>query len=435
MAGCVEDETPTDIDDENDDSNGQDENGQEEDGGVTEDDDANGEERSEEDEDEDDEADAETGEGDLSVWHDFNSTTETSFTHWTDEFEAETGLDIAVTEVADLEDRIETGVPSGEAPEMWPWLHDWVDNHWDRGFLADVSGDLTIDLDAEFTDAAVEAVQPSGTDAVVGLPYAGETMTLFYNPELIDEPPETYDEMLTIAQEFHNPQYGEYGITHPVDVYFISWALQAFGSRIFEVNDAGEPQLGLEEDSMHEGMALFRELYNYMPRDLFYDPQISAFANGDAPLHFNGPWAVRDFNDRDTEFAVAELPAIEGGSATPFAGIDVWYFSSMINEDDDRKEASIEFGEWFTTTDEIVEHHAEEYGHVPVTTSVNENELPDDVRGFYHAMEQGVPMPADPRMNQVWQPLEDAISNILIDDADIADEFGAAAASIRAAWE
>ena len=64
---------------------------------------------------------------------------------------------------------------------------------------------------------------------------------------------------------------------------------------------------------------------------------------------------------------------------------------------------------------------------------VNDDQLPDDVRGFYHALEQGVPMPADPRMNQVRGPLEYAIINILTNDAAITDEFGEAAASIRSA--
>jgi len=373
--------------------------------------------------------------GDAEIWHELSGGEESSFTDWVSTFEDETELEIAVSEVGDLEDRVETAVASDEGPEMWPWAHDWVGNHWDRGFLADVSDDLTIDVDAEYSDAAVEAVNPPGTDAIVGLPGAGETMTVFYNPELLDEPPESYEDMVDIAEEYHDPQQGEYGFTQDVNVYTISWALQAFGSRIFEIDDDGNPHLGLEDEEMHDGMELFQELYEYMPRDLEYDAQISPFVNGNAPLHFNGPWAVADFNDQEANFEVAELPEIDGGEASPYTGIDVWYFSSMVEEDEDRKEAIIEFAEWFTTTDEIIEYYAEEHAYIPVVAEVDGDELPDDVLAFQRAFDQGVPMPVDARMNQVWEPFEDAITAVLTDDGDIAEEFSSAADSIRDSWD
>ena len=374
-------------------------------------------------------------EGDMAIWHELGEGELEVFNDMVEEFEDETDHDVAVSEVADLEDRVETAVAAGEGPEMWSWAHDWVGNHWDRGFLADASDDLTITLEDEFTPAAVEAVQPPGTDAVVGLPAAGETISMFYNPDLIDEPPETLEEVLDIAEEFHDPQAGEYGFSQDVNVYTFSWALQAFGSRIFEVDEDGEAHLGLEDDEMHEGMEIVRDLYEYMPRDLEYDAQVSPFTGGDVPIHMNGPWAVSDFNDEDATFEVAELPAIDGGEAAPYTGIDVWYFSDMINEDEDRKDVTIEFGEYYTTNEEFQQRWADEQFYIPVIQDIDEDGLPDEVAAFQSAFAQGVAMPVDARMNQVWEPFEDAISAVLTDDGDIAEEFASAADSIRDSWD
>jgi len=373
--------------------------------------------------------------GDMTIWYDLGEGEEESLDQWIGTFEDDTDQEIASEAVGELQDRIETAVASGDGPEMWNWAHDWAGDHYDRGFLTDVSDDLNIDVNEMYSDPAVEGIQPPGTDAVVALPGAGETMTLFYNPDLIDEPPETYSEMLSIAEEYHNPANGEYGFTQDVNVYTFSYALQAFGSRVLEVDENDEAILGLEEDGMIQGMELVRDLYQYMPNDLDYDAQISPFVNGNAPLHFNGPWAVGDFNNQDATFEVAELPAVEGGEFTPFNGIDMWYFSDMVSENEDRKATTIEFAEWFTTTEEIVQHYAEEHSYIPVLESIDQDALPDQVATFKTAFDQGVPMPNDSRMNQVWGPLEDAMTEVLTADADIATEFSDAAESIRDSWD
>lgn len=372
--------------------------------------------------------------GDMSMWYDLSEGEEESLDQWVGTFEDDTDQEISTEAQGSLQDRIETAVASGDGPEMWPWAHDWVGSHWDRGFLTDVSDDLSINVDETFSAPAVEAIRPPGEDAIVGLPGSGETMTMFYNPDLIDEAPETYSEMISIAEEFHNPQNGQYGFTQDINVYTFSYALQAFGSRVLEVDENGEANLGLEEDGMIQGMELARELYQYMPADTTYESQIPPFVNGNAPLHFNGPWAVGDFNNQGASFEIAELPSVEGGEFTPFNGIDVWYFSSMVGENEDRRDTTIEFAEWFTTNEEIVKHYAEEHSYIPVLDSIDQDSLPAQVATFKSAFDQGIPMPIDSRMNQVWGPLEDAMTEVLTADGDIETEFSEAATAIRDSW-
>lgn len=380
--------------------------------------------------------DDEESSGDMTIWHELGESEEDSLENWVEEFGEETDLVVDLEEVGDLEDRVETAVASGEGPEMWPWAHDWVGNHWDRGFLYDATDDLSIDIDEEYSPAAAEAVRSPDGEAIVGLPGAGETMSLFYNPELVDGEPETFDDVVSIAEDYHNPQNGEYGFSQDVNAYTCSWALQAFGGYYFDVDDDGNAMLGLEDSELHEGMELFRDnLFEYMPQDLDYDAQVDTFVNGNSPLHFNGPWAVGDFDDQDASYEIAPLPELDGGEFSPYTGIDVWYFSDMLSEDEDRRDATIEFAEWYTTSTEIQEYYAENHSYIPVHSSVDPDNLPDTVAPFQQAFEQGVPMPVDARMNQVWEPLEDAITEVLTADADIADAFSSAADSIRDSWD
>ncbi len=54
----------------------------------------------------------------------------------------------------------------------------------------------------QFTDAAASAVQFD--DAVVGLPHSAETVTLIYNTDIVDEAPETIDDMVSAMESYHD---------------------------------------------------------------------------------------------------------------------------------------------------------------------------------------------------------------------------------------
>lgn len=343
-------------------------------------------------------------------------------------FNDETDYLLDGSDIAELEDRLVSAIPAGEGPEIFMWAHDWVGDFADSQFIVDQGEDLDVDLD-QFTDAGRNAIQYQG--GVYGLPVSAETVALIYNEEMVDEPPETIDEMQEIMEEYHDPANNQYGLSYPMDPYFYSAYAHAFGGYYFD--DADE-SLGLTMDETIRGFeVVLEELDPYSPNDPEYDPQAAAFVEGNAPLAINGPWFLGDV---EFEASVAALPAPDGGEPAPYSGVSMIYFADAITDEADRGDAARTFAEWYTTNTDVLTRLAEDQGYIPVHEDLaGSDDLPDTVQGFSESAATGVPMPTNAKMNQVWGPLEDAFMNAYTGDQSLEDAMVDAEDRIRDNWD
>lgn len=374
--------------------------------------------------------------GDASIWHELPDPLAAALETSVDAYEAETEAHISVQDFSALESQLATATDGGTPPELYTWTHDRVGNHHDREFLFDATEFLELDVDETFTDLAAQAVRTPDGEETIGLPRSAEVPTLLYNRDHLDSPPETLDELVSEAEEFHDPGDDQYGFTCPGRAYFLSGFLLAFGGFVSRLDEEGNPELGIEDDAFHEGMELYRdELSEFQPSGLDYDTQTDAFARGDALFHVNGPWAINGLRDAEVDLGVTSVPEIDGGELSPYAGVSLWYFTTGMtdDEDDPRRDTAIDFAEWYCTNDEIAERMATEHARVPVVPDVDPETLPDDVAAFYETFTQATLQPAHREMDAVWGPLDDAIVDILGGD-EIADRFEAAAVEIREEW-
>lgn len=349
-----------------------------------------------------------------------------------EEFNGDSHHTVEGSDISDLKQKTTSAIPAGEGPQLFDWAHDWVGDYHQRGFVVDRGDQLDVNLDA-FTDAAAEAVQFDGN--VVGLPYGAETVTLVYNKELVDGPPETVEEMQSTMEEHHDPENNAYGLSYPFDPYFVSAWAQAFGGYYFDPEK--EPMLGLTRSETIEGFEYaLDELKPYMPNDPSYEAQAAPFAEGNAAFAINGPWYLATLNEKGVDYGVAELPTPGDGEARPLTGIQMWYFAKGMESDDADAAAAQSFVEWYATNEEMLVEAAEEQGSIPVLDELSGSDaLPDDVRAFSETVAQGVPMPTDPKMGKVWQPLTDALTNVFNGDAGVEEAMENAEGTIRENWE
>ena len=344
----------------------------------------------------------------------------------------ESGLEITQEEPGgDLDDQLETAIPSGDGPHSWIWAHDWVGRFAVREepeFLYDATDDVDVSLD-QYTGAARDAVQFD--DAVHGLPFASETVTLYYNEDMVDEPPATMDEMVDIMEEFHDPANGEYGLSYPAtDPYFASGFLQVFGGNLYD-EDALE--VTVDSDECKQGLEALETLFDYIPGDPGYESQIVVFADELAPFAINGPWELGNLGDEVENIGVTELPTVDGHHPRSFSGIQMLYFSSMLADaEEDTLEAITGFAEWYTTNEDIILNNAERHGFIPVLeAAVTDTELTDEVEAFAQQVDHGVPMPTHPDMDSVWEPVEEALTRVFNGDQDGDEALDQAADEIR----
>ena len=336
------------------------------------------------------------------------------------------------SDVADLEKKTTSAIPAGNGPHLFEWAHDWVGDYHQRGFLSDQSENVGVNLEDTFTSAAAGAPQFDG--ALVGLPHAAETVALVYNKELVDEPPETLSEMQSIMDEHHDPSNGTYGLSYPINPYFISGFAQAYGGYYY---DEESDSLGLTKSETLKGFrVVLDELLPYQPKDTAYGPQAAAFADGNAPFAINGPWFLNSVTKKGIDAGVAPIPKPEGGSPSPYTGISLWYFTKKMDDADDANaNAARAFAEWYVTNEDIALRRAKEAGDIPVLKSLQgSDELPDSVQGFSKAVAQGVPMPTHPHMNKVWSPVATAIGKAMSGEASLEDAMADAESKIESEW-
>lgn len=379
--------------------------------------------------DDDDEAGGQP-DPDTVMWTDFTDAEEEDVDGFLEDFEEETEHIIERQDVADLDEQLETAIPGGEGPGMWVWAHDWVGRfavREDPEFLYDASDDLDVDLNV-YSGAAAEAVQFDG--GTFGLPFGSETVALFYNKNMVDEPPETLDEMVAIMEDHHDPANGEYGLSFPAsDPYFASGFIQVFGGDMYD-EDANE--VGLDSTECIQGLEVLADtLFNYIPQDPGYEAQLPVFAEEVAPFAINGPWELGNFADEVDDFGVAPLPTVDGNHPRSFSGIQMWYFSSELAGDEAAIEATVDWAEWYTTNEEVTLANAENHGLIPVHTEhAEEIDVSDNVLAFAEQVDHGVPIPTHPDMDSVWEPATDALELVFNGDEtpqaaleDAADEI------------
>lgn len=347
-------------------------------------------------------------------------------------FTEKTGHAIHATRTDDLGANLARAIPANNSPELFGWAHNWVGDFSRRGLLHDISYDVDPELEASFVEPAMEAVRYG--DGVFGIPYGAETVALLYNEALVDTPPETIDELVGAMERYHDPDAERYGLSYPISAYSLSPWAHAFGGYYF---DDATGELGLTNEETLRGIELATEtLQPYRPPDRTADAQMEAFSAGNAPFAIDGSWAVDSFTD-DVDVGVAPLPAPEGGEPRPYVGILLWYFSRAIKATSERRrEAARSFARWYAGNEELAFERAESRFSIPVQEAVVDHpKLSEGVRTFARSVEDGLLIPPNPRMNQVWRPVDEALSRYLAGEEGLEPAFERAETEIREGWE
>lgn len=352
--------------------------------------------------------------------------------HAIEAFNSQSEHTIEGADISDLQKKTTSAIPAGQGAQTFEWAHDWVGDYFQRGFIVDQSNKLDVNLDT-FTSAAAEAVQFEGN--VVGLPHAAETVTLIYNADVVEKPPRTVADMVSVMKEYHDPSNNRYGLSYPFDPYFTSAWLQAYGGYYFDPNK--DPMLGVDRKQTIRGLEFALDtLRPYMPNDPAYEPQAAAFASGNAAFAINGPWYLSTLNKKGINYEVTTLPKPQDGKPEPYTGITIWYFTKSMETENPTTKAARSFIEWYVTNEDHTLKLAKNQGTIPVLSSlIGSDELPKEVKPFSETVNQGTPMPTHPKMNKVWPAMETALIKAFNGQASAKAALDQAAKTIKSNWK
>lgn len=349
------------------------------------------------------------------------------------EFEKATGVKLVLVEKAfnQIRDDFKVAGPAGQGPDLMIGAHDWLGELVKSGLVAEVNlGDKA----SNFEQAAVDAFKVGGK--LYGMPYAMENVAFVYNPELVKEPPKTWDDVKKISKELVDGGM-KYGfVIQENDPYHFYPIQTAFGGYVFGQNADGSwnPQdVGIDSTGTISAFTWLDDMYKskLLTPGAALDGNLvtAAFANKDAAMAIMGPWTLNQLKDSGVPYAIAPIPAGSAGPGKPFLGVQGFMASSFSKQ----PLLAQTFLQQFVATDDTMQALYKEGGRPTAWKPVNEKIEDKDLKAFGEVGAEGIAMPNIPEMSAVWSSWGNAMALIGQQAQDPASAMKAAAEQIRKA--
>ncbi len=339
-------------------------------------------------------------------------------------------LEIAQLGFGDIRDRMTIAAPAGEGPDLFIGAHDWLGELVINGVVQPMDRSV---FEGQFLEVALDACTYNGE--LYCMPYAIENVALIYNPELVPEPPQTWDEVREISAELEEAGEVEYGyIIQQNDPYHFFPIMTAFGGYVFGRDETGynAEDVGIDSEGSIAAAQWLDQMVQdgHTPQGLDFDTMHATFEAGDAAMMITGPWALPRLDESGIPYEVATIPA-GTEEAKPFLGVQGFF----INAFSEQQLLAEVFLTEFVATEEVMQQLFEAGGRPVALLSVFEAIDDPRIAAFAAAGETGLPMPAIPAMSAVWTAWGNAEQLVVTQEEEPEPAFTNAAEQIRTAIE
>ncbi len=286
----------------------------------------------------------------------------------------------------DIYNKYRTDVASGAGPDMFIAPNDSLGDDARNGLIADIT-DLAAGKLGDYTPLSVDGMTVDGK--LYGIPESLKAVVFWYNKDMIQTPPATTDELKALMEGGTEVSIS-YGCYHHFGFF------SAFGGKIFDENWKVIADQGT---GVTDAMTYLNDLYQISKKNSWPKNDsdgLAPFTEGKAAAITNGNWAMGDYKAAlGDKLGVAPLPAGPVGPATPFLGVDGFYF----NPNSQNKEAALEVA-LYLTGKMAQETMMNEAGHVPANTTV---EVTDPlIQSLLDAFANGYVRPQVPQLGLYW---------------------------------
>jgi maltose/maltodextrin transport system substrate-binding protein/arabinogalactan oligomer/maltooligosaccharide transport system substrate-binding protein len=367
-----------------------------------------------------------SAEGTLVVW--VNAEREAVVKAAGEKFKAQYGISVVTQTMGfgDVRNNFNISAPAGEGPDIILGAHDWIGQLYNNGLLEAVDLGATAE---KFDPAALGAFTYDGK--LVGVPYQVEAIALYYNKDLVPEPPKTMAEAIEISMKLKAEGKVDQGIAIPTDPYHTYPLFTSYGGFVFgrDANGNYDPnQVGLDSEGMLKGA---KELDRLVKEGIFsasvgYGEAADLFKKGRLAMWVTGPWELGNIRAAGINYGVAAIPAFDGPSR-PFLGVQGFMVSKYAKNLDLAKAFVTEF----VATEEIMQALYDAAPAVSAFLPVREANPDNDLNGFAASIAVGEAMPAIPQMSAFWNTMGNAITLIYQQKEDPEKALKDAAAAAR----
>ncbi|TRZ50225.1 extracellular solute-binding protein [bacterium] len=325
-----------------------------------------------------------------------------------DAFLADYNVELVVEDlgvVQDIRSQAIIAIPAGEGPDIYLGVHDWLGALIDSGLAAPIDiGDKA----AEFVPSTLEAF--TYTDGnLYGLPYASENLGFFYNTDLVQTVPTTWDEVLEVARTLKADGKIDYATAISSGPLYNALPIQtAFGGYVFgkDANGAWNPQdVGIDSAGEIAAVAWMRAAIEegLMPETFDYETAHSLFETGKIPFLMAGPWALDRIRASGVPYAVAtSFP----GGGVPFSGVQGFF----VNPYSQNVLLAQAFLTEYIATEGVMQQLADTGNRPSAFKSVLDQTTDPDLKAMGQAGLNAIPMPNIPEMGSVWSAADNGIT-------------------------
>ena len=335
-------------------------------------------------------------------------------------FEEEYGVEVEVSEREMFEtlEALPLDGPAGLSPDVTIAPYDRIGGLGQQGHLHTV----TLPDNDQYDET--DKQQVTIDDEIYGSPYVIEALIMYYNTDLLDEAPETFEELEALSEDDQYAYESESGkntafLANWVDFYSSYGLLSGFGGYVFGEDGTDTSDIGLNSEGAIEGIEYAEDWYSKWPEGMldatsagdFVD---DTFINGDAAAIIGGPWTAASYDAEGLNYSAAPIPTLPNGNEyEPFGGGKGWIISNYT-ENAENAQLWLDF---ITSEDNMLALH-EFNNEVPANQQARQSIIDADENPLAIAVVEqynnAVPMPNIPEMAEVWEGAEtmmfDAVS-------------------------
>ncbi len=301
----------------------------------------------------------------------------------------------------------EEAVRAGEGPDLLAGRSHWIGRLAEGKVIAPLDDLLDEETRTRFAPFVWEGVRDDG--AVYALPYACETVALYYNRDFVSEPPTTTTALLALAANWQGEEQA--GLAFPMSFYNTVGYLYAFGGRLLDE----EGHAALDSVEARAWLAWLQEVRTapgVIATD-HYGQADSLFQQGAVGMVINGSWALPDYVRAlgVERLGVARLPMLDQTLAwpTPFVGYRVLLVNPARLPLHPAETLDLLH---FLTGPAPQQALAGQEWMLPTSAELDlsANAL---LAAFFRQVEAGRPRPVTPQMDLIWDPTENLLDNVL----------------------
>lgn len=306
--------------------------------------------------------------------------------------------------------------PKGEGPDVVVLASDMVGVAKDKNLISQIHF-MQVE-NSQYLPNSIASVTFDGE--LYSVPKTIETLILFYNKDLLKEPPSTLEEYVDLSKKLRKK--GKYGLLAKWELFYTTYALMhGYGAYIFRTDNDGTINLnsyGLDTDGAVESLKVLRKMskadlvYDCLSGVDGYNRMYELFSSKKAIAVINGPWAIEDYLKAGINFGITTLPTLPNGNPMAgFLGIKGYSISKWSTH----KDLAEDFLRFINEHKYALLRYKESRQVPPIISVLQDPSLANDelIQVIAQQSVHGVNMPSIPEMSYVWSVMDKAIWKVI----------------------